>query len=172
MDQEKTSVDGGNGRDQSGQTQLTINRVYVKDVSFEVPMGAEAFTRQWQPRVKQDVAIEVHKLADDQYEVELHITVAVQQDEQVLCVAEVQQAGIFLVTGVEPKQLAQILNTHCPAILFPYARELIDSLVVRGTFPALMLPPVNFEAIFQNAVMEKTQAAASSATDEQPDKNN
>ena len=172
MDQEKSLPDSGNGQGQSGQTQLVINRVYVKDVSFEVPLGAEAFTRQWQPRVKQDVAIEVHNLADDQYEVELHITVAVQQDEQVLCVAEVQQAGIFLLTGVEPGQLAQILNTHCPAILFPYARELIDSLVVRGTFPALMLPPVNFEAIFQNAVMEKSQGTAGSATDQQPDKIN
>lgn len=171
MDQ-PTSPESGNGLDQSGKTQLGIKRVYVKDVSFEVPLGVEAFTRQWQPRVNQDISTAVHKLADDQYEVVLHITISVQEEEQVLCLAEVQQAGIFFITGVEGQQLAQVLNTHCPGILFPYAREMIDNLVVRGTFPALMLPPVDFDAMFQKALLEQSQSGPGDTASQQPDKLN
>ena len=155
MAEQEASAGTGDGLDTSVKTQLAIKRVYVKDVSFEVPLGVEAFTRQWQPRVNQDIATEVHKLTDDQYEVVLKITISVQEEDQVVCLVEVQQAGIFLVESADPGRLAKILNTECPAILFPYARELIDNLAVRGTFPALMLPPVNFEAIFEQALVEQ-----------------
>lgn len=167
-----TSPGSGNGLDWDGKIQLGIKRVYVKDVSFEVPLGVEAFARQWQPRVNQDISTTVHKLADDQYEVVLGITISVQEEEQVLCLAEVQQAGIFFIQGLEGQQLAQVLNTHCPGILFPYARELIDNLVVRGTFPALMLPPVNFDAMFQKALVEQRQGRSGDGADQQPDKLN
>lgn len=167
-----TSPESGNGLDWGGKIQLGIKRVYVKDVSFEVPLGVEAFARQWQPRVNQDISTAVHKLADDQYEVVLGITISVQEEEQVLCLAEVQQAGIFFIQGLEGQQLAQVLNTHCPGILFPYARELIDNLVVRGTFPALMLPPVNFDALFQKALVEQRQSRSGDGAGQQPDKLN
>ncbi len=163
MDQDKTTSDNSNGEGKSDQPQLVINRIYVKDVSFEVPMSADAFAREWQPMINQDTAINVHKLGGDQYQVELHITVSVREEARVLCLVEVQQVGIFMIAGVDGQQLAQVLNTHCPAILFPYARELIDNLVVRGTFPAVMLPPVNFDAIFQNSISKKSQPATSSA---------
>lgn len=171
MDQ-PTGSEAGNGLDQSGKTQLGVKRVYVKDVSFEVPMGVEAFTRQWQPRVNQDISTAVHKLADDQYEVVLHITISVKEEDHVLCLAEVQQAGIFFVAGIEGQPLAQVLNTQCPGILFPYARELIDNLVVRGTFPALMLPPVDFNAMFQQAMLEQSQRESDSDGAQQPNKLN
>lgn len=148
------------GQDGSSKTHLAVNRIYVKDLSFEVPLGAEAFSRQWQPRVNQDIATEVHQLTEAQYEVVLKVTIAVRQEEQVAYLVELQQAGIFSVTGLNATQLAQVLNTQCPGILFPYARELIDSLVVRGTFPALMLPPVNFEALFQQALAEQANKRA------------
>ena len=151
----------GDGRDQSAGNQLAIKRVYVKDVSFEVPMGLEAFGQQWQPRVNQDIAAEVKRLNEKEYEVVLSITISVQQEEKVLYLVEVHQAGVFVVAGFEAAQLAQVLNTHCPSILFPYARELIDSLVVRGNFPPLMLPPINFEALFHQAAREKSQSALS-----------
>ncbi|MBV1932000.1 MAG: protein-export chaperone SecB [Porticoccaceae bacterium] len=167
-----TSAETGDGLDQGGKTQLGIKRVYVKDISFEVPLGVEAFTRQWQPRVNQDISTAVHKLADNQYEVVLHITISVEEEEQVLCLAEVQQAGIFFITGVEGQQLAQVLNTHCPGILFPYAREMIDNLVVRGTFPALMLPPVDFDAMFQKALLDQNQSGSDDSASQQPEKLN
>lgn len=167
-----TSAETGNGLGQGGKTQLGIKRVYVKDASFEVPLGVEAFTRQWQPRVNQDISTAVHKLADDQYEVVLHVTVSVQEEEQVLCLAEVQQAGIFFIAGIEGPRLTQVLNTHCPGILFPYAREMIDNLVVRGTFPALMLPSVDFEAMFQKALLEQKRVGPDDTASQQPGKLN
>ena len=162
MDEKNTPPAGAQDA-QTTKARLAIKRVYVKDVSFEVPAGAQAFARQWQPRVDQDLATKVNKLGDDQYEVVLAITVSVREEEQVLCVAEVEQAGIFMVAGVEGENLARTLNTQCPAILFPYARELIDSLVVRGTLPALMLPPVNFDALYQQILAEQQKTR-----DEQP----
>jgi preprotein translocase subunit SecB len=158
MTERPTGPVAGDGRDQRAGSQLAIKRIYVKDVSFEVPLGLEAFGQQWQPRVNQDIAAEVKRLQDNEYEVVLNITIAVQQEEKVLYVVEVHQAGVFLVAGFEASQLAHALNTRCPAILFPYARELIDSLVVRGNFPPLMLPPINFEVLFQQAMREKAQS--------------
>lgn len=160
MTAQKASGTGGDGLDQAEKTVLAVKRIFVKDLSFEVPLGAEAFARQWQPKVSQDMATDVHKLADDRYEVVLRLTIAVQEDDKVAYLAEIQQAGIFVITGLDATQLTQVLNTQCPAILFPYARELLDSLAVRGTFPALMLPPVNFEALFQQALIKQNQAAA------------
>ncbi len=161
MTEQNAGPVNGDGRDQPAGNQLAIKRVYVKDVSFEVPMGLEAFGQQWQPRVNQDIAAEVKRLNENEYEVVLSITISVQQEEEVLYLVEVHQAGVFVVAGFEAPQLGQVLNTHCPSILFPYARELIDSLVVRGNFPPLMLPPINFEALFQQAAREKSQNALS-----------
>jgi len=155
MTEQSTGPGSGDGRDQRAGGQLAIKRIYVKDVSFEVPLGLEAFGQQWQPRVNQDIAAEVKRLNDNEYEVVLNLTISVQQEEKMLCVVEVHQAGVFLLAGFEAAQLAHVLNTRCPAILFPYARELIDSLVVRGNLPPLMLPPINFEVLFQQAVREK-----------------
>ncbi len=159
MTAQKAPGTGGDGLDQVDNTVLAVKRIFVKDLSFEVPLGAAAFARQWQPKVGQDMATEVHKLADDRYEVVLKLTISVQEDDKVAYLAEIQQAGIFVIAGLDSKQLTQVLNTQCPAILFPYARELLDSLVVRGTFPALMLPPVNFEALFQQALARQGQPA-------------
>lgn len=163
MTEQKAGPTSGDGRDQPAGNQLAIKRVYVKDVSFEVPMGVEAFGQQWQPRVNQDIGAEVKRLNENEYEVVLSITISVQQEDKVLYLVEVHQAGVFVVAGFEAPQLAQVLNTHCPSILFPYARELIDSLVVRSNFPPLMLPPINFEALFQQAVKEKGQSALAGA---------
>jgi preprotein translocase subunit SecB len=134
---------------------LAIKRIFVKDVSFEVPLGIEVYGRQWQPTINQDIATVVNTLADDRYEVVLKVTVSVEQDEQLVCFAEVHQVGIFVIAGVSPQALTELLNIKCPEILFPYVRELIDNLVVRGSFPALMLPPVNFEQAFQVALAEQ-----------------
>lgn len=134
--------------------EFNLQRIYLKDLSFESPLGARAFTRQWKPQVNQDLSTKVTRLDDDHYEVVLHFTITVKDDTDTLYLVEVQQAGVFLVKGIPEQQLAGVLNTHCPNLLFPYARETIDSVVVKGTFPALMLPPINFEALFQQAVAQ------------------
>lgn len=164
MAEQNTPTEGGQGQDNNKPLQLAIKRIFVKDVSFEMPLGAQALARQWKPQINQDINIEVNKLAEHQYEVVLKITVSVKEKEQIVCLVEVQQAGIFVTTALSPEKISRVLNTACPAVLFPYARELIDNLVVRGTFPPLMLPPVNFEQVYADAMAQQRQAEAGGVT--------
>lgn len=141
------------------QVQFAMQRMYLKDLSFETPQGVEAFKKQWKPAVNQDMTTSTNKVEDDLYEVTLKLTITVKDEEQPLYLVEVQQAGLFTVKGLEGAQLAQVLNTACPNMLFPYAREVIDNVVTKGSFPALMLPPINFDALFMQAMAQaKAQA--------------
>ncbi len=142
------------------QQQFAMQRVYMKDMSFETPMGAEAFKQEWKPAVGQELNTKTAKLDDENYEVVLTITITVKLGDSAAYVAEVQQAGIFRIIGMADQQLGQVLNTVCPNILFPYAREAIDNMVIKGSFPALMLPPVNFDALFAQAVEQAKQKQA------------
>ncbi len=145
--------------------QFSVKRIYLKDLSFETPQGTETFNKQWKPQVSQDVSTKTSKLDADHYEVVLTVTVTVKDGESTIYLAEVQQAGIFLVGGVEGVQLAHLLNSLCPNILFPYAREVIDNVATKGSFPALMLPPLNFDALFQQALAQaKAKAEAEGKT--------
>lgn len=141
---------------QAGQ-QFGVQRVYIKDLSFETPMGFEVFTKQWQPQIKVDLNTRSSKAADDIHEVVLTITITAKLEEQTAFLVEVQQAGLFLVRGIEGEQLQQVLGIMCPNILFPYAREAIDNLANRGSFPALMLQPVNFEALYRQVQEQQAQ---------------
>ena len=147
----------------SAGIEFSVQRIYLKDLSFESPQGAKSFTRQWKPKVNQDLSTKIAKLDDNHYEVVLSITITVTDETDTLYLAEIHQAGVFFVKGLNEQQLAGILNTQCPNILFPYARETIDSVVTKGTFPALMLPPINFDALFQQAVANANAQAAEKA---------
>lgn len=130
--------------------EFNIRRLYIKDVSFEAPGGAHTFTRAWDPEVKVDVDIAQETLGDTTFDVTLILTVVVRNADQVAFMIEVLQAGIFHITGYDDAMRHRILHTVCPNALFPYARETIDSLVIKGSFPALMLEPVNFEALYND----------------------
>jgi preprotein translocase subunit SecB len=99
-------------------------------------------------------------VSDNQFEVVLSLTVTAKVEEKVAFIVEIQQAGVFLIRGIEAPQLAQMLGAYCPSILFPYAREAIDGIVGKGSFPALMLAPVNFDAIYAQALKRKQEEAA------------
>ncbi len=139
------------------KVEFSLQRVYLKDLSFEAPQGSEAFRRQWKPQVQQDLGTKIKKLENDHYDVTLHLTITVKDGEDTMYLVEVQQAGIFLVKGLEGQQLTAVLNTQCPNIIFPYARETVDSVITKGSFPALMLPPINFDAVFQQALAQARQ---------------
>lgn len=157
MTEETTQAAGG--EEQKPQVQFAMQRVYLKDLSFETPQGVEAFKKQWKPAVNQDMGTKTKKIDEGLYEVTLQLTITVKDEEEVLYLVEVQQAGLFAIQGLEGQQLAQVLNTACPNMLFPYAREAIDNVVTKGTFPALMLPAVNFDALFAQALQQaKAQA--------------
>lgn len=136
------------------QQQFGIQTLYVKDISFETPMGPALFQKQWQPKFGVELNTSSKKFQENSYEVVLSVTVTAKLEEEVAALVEVHQAGLFLVTGFEGEQLRQALGIFAPNILFPYVREAIDSICNRGGIPPMKLQPVNFEALYHNAVKE------------------
>ncbi|SET50481.1 protein-export chaperone SecB [Pseudomonas graminis] len=128
--------------------QFSLQRIYVRDLSFEAPKSPAIFRQEWTPSVSLDLNTRQKQLENDFYEVVLTLSVEVKNGDEIAFIAEVQQAGIFLIKGLDASSMSHTLGAFCPNILFPYARETIDSLVVRGSFPALMLAPVNFDALY------------------------
>lgn len=141
------------------KVQFAMQRIYLKDLSFETPMGAEIFKKQWKPQVNQELNTKTDKIDEDLYEVALTLTITIKLEDETAFLVEVKQAGLFAIKGLEGQQLAQALNTACPQILFPYAREVVDNVVTKGSFPALMLPPINFDALFAAALNQAEQQA-------------
>ena len=128
--------------------QFSLQRIYVRDLSFEAPKSPAIFRQQWEPSVALDLNTKQKGLEGDFHEVVLTLSVTVKNGEEVAFIAEVQQAGIFLIKNLDPASMSHTLGAFCPNILFPYAREALDNLVTRGSFPALMLSPVNFDALY------------------------
>lgn len=149
-----------NGAAQSNEgPQFSLQRIYVKDLSFEAPKSPEIFRQEWNPSVALDLNTKHKQLEGDFHEVVLTLSVTVKTSEEIAFIAEVQQAGIFLIKGLDAASMSHTLGAFCPNLLFPYAREALDNLVVRGSFPALMLSPVNFDALYAQEMQRQQQAA-------------
>ncbi|NER59278.1 protein-export chaperone SecB [Pseudomonas sp. MAFF212428] len=138
--------------------QFSLQRIYVRDLSFEAPKSPAIFRQQWEPSVALDLNTKQKGLEGDFHEVVLTLSVTVKNGEEVAFIAEVQQAGIFLIKNLDPASMSHTLGAFCPNILFPYAREALDSLVTRGSFPALMLSPVNFDALYAQEMQRMQEA--------------
>ena len=134
--------------DEQAQPQLALERIYVKDMSLEVP-GADVFTREWQPELDINLSSAAEKLDDDHYQVILTVNVTANNGGETAFIAEVHQAGIFMLQNIPEEQLGAILGAYCPNVLFPYAREVVSDIVTRGSFPQLLLAPVNFDQAYQ-----------------------
>ena len=134
-----------------------IQKVYIKDLSFETPNSPKIFTEKWNPKTDVHIQTENEKLDENIFEVVITVTVTATQDETTAFLVEVKQAGIFLIENFPDDQHKQLLGSYCPNVLFPFARETVTELVTKGGFPQLLLNPVNFEALYQqhlNAVKE------------------
>ncbi|MCP5162775.1 MAG: protein-export chaperone SecB [Hahellaceae bacterium] len=149
-----------NATQQAQQPQFALQRIYIKDSSFESPNAPEVFQMQWKPQINLDLNTSNRKVSETQYEVLLSLTITAKLEDKVAFIVEIQQAGVFMIQGIEGQQLAQTLGAFCPNLLFPYARESVDALVIKGSFPALMLAPVNFDAIYAEAVRRQQEQAA------------
>ncbi|USZ15226.1 protein-export chaperone SecB [Moraxella sp. FZLJ2107] len=139
--------------DELNQPQLGLERIYTKDISFEVP-SVDVFTKQWKPETDINIAASVTDLDEDYKEVVLTVSVTAKLEDSVAFIAEVQQAGIFLLKNIPEDDMPHLLQAYCPNILFPYAREVISDVVSRGSFPQLLLAPVNFEQAFLQSQLE------------------
>ncbi len=134
--------------------EFAIQRIYVKDSSFESPDSPNIFREQWEPKVNIDLQTSSNLLEGNVYEVVLGVTVTVKIKEKTAFLAETKQAGIFSIGQFNDEQRNQLLGSFCPNILFPYARETITSLVTRGGFPQLYLAPINFDAVYQQQIKQ------------------
>lgn len=129
--------------------QLLVQKVYLKDASLEIPLAPQVFTRQWQPQLDVQVTSALQPLNTDQHQVLLSVTVTAKLEQDVAFLAEVQQAGIFLIKGVaDDTERKRVLGTECLTILFPFVREAVSELVQRGGFPQLLLQPIDFAALY------------------------
>jgi len=155
-----------NQQDQAEQ-QFIIERIYIKDISFEAPNSPAVFTQNWEPDTNLNLNTQVNPLGDDHYEVELHVTVSVKDKEgKTAFLVEVIQAGAFLIKGYPQEQLGHLLASYCPSNLFPYAREVISNLVSKGSFPEMHLSPINFDALYAQRLQEE-QAQENAGKEEQ-----
>lgn len=136
---------------EQAQQQFGVQRLYIKDLSFEAPQGVVVFNSQWKPQVNVDLNSKTQKVADDAYEVVLTITVTAKNNEETAFLVEVQQAGLFHIAGIEGEALSRALGVVAPNLLFPYLREVIDNVVIKGGFPAIGLQPVNFEQLYMQS---------------------
>lgn len=127
---------------------LVIQKLYVKDASFEVPHAPEIFQDQNPQQVQLNLSQKVSNFAQDLYEVVLTVTLTCKAGERTAYLAEVQQAGVFTLTGFPPEQLQGVIATYCPHVLYPYARQAIGDLVMNGGFPPFLMQPINFEQIY------------------------
>ena len=140
---------------QNDEAQFMIQRIYVKDLSYETPNTPAVFQQQWEPELTLDLNTANTQLEKGVYEVVLTVTATVINQKATAFLVEVKQAGIFTIQGAVDNQLDHLLNSFCPSILFPYAREAITSQVIRGSFPQLVLAPINFDALYMQQLAEK-----------------
>lgn len=132
-----------------------IQRIYVKDLSFEAPNTPHTFVEDWKPEVQLNLETKSNKIQDNVHEVVLSVTATVTTNKKSAFLVEIQQSGIFMISGFPQDQLRQMLGSFCPNILFPYAREVISDVVMRGGFPQLILAPVNFDMLYAQHLEEQ-----------------
>lgn len=146
--------------DQEKIPSFTIQKIYLKDMSFEAPTSPQAFTGTWQPDANMEMNTSFEKLDEMQYEVVLRLTLTAKNRDEVAFISEVKQAGIFALANIDEAQVEPILLSYCPTTLFPYARDVIATAVFRGSFPELNLSPVNFDALYLQSKQQKPEASA------------
>ncbi len=156
--------DNTQAQSNENQPEFAILRVYLKDVSFETPNSPQIFKDDWNPEISMQLGSKVDPLEEeDLYEVALSVTVTAKQGDKTGFLAEVEQAGIFTLKGFDKAQLGNMLGAYCPNVLYPFAREAISDLVVKGGFPQVLLAPINFDSLHAQRVMESAGQAAGSA---------
>lgn len=145
--------------------QFQVQRIYVKDISFEVPGAPDIFAEQGQPKVNVQLANQARRIGESsEYEVEVTVTVTAEVNEKTGYVAEVKQAGIFSISGASDTEVEQLLGAYCPNMLFPYVRETISGLIGKGSFAPFHLQPINFDGLLQQAQAKRAAEQAEKET--------
>lgn len=148
-----TAPAGNNGA--AAGPQFTVEKIYVKDVSFEAPNAPQVFSDGTQPQLQMNLNQRVQRVGDNAFEVVLGITLTCTSGDKTAYLAEVQQAGVFGLGGFDEGTLDAMLGTHCPNILYPYARQIVSDLIQAGGFPPFLLQPINFDALYAEGLRQR-----------------
>ncbi len=147
--------------EKAAEKQLAIQKVYIKDFSFESPQSPQVFSKtDWAPKTDLNLRSSHTSIGENNHEVVLTITVEAKEEEQTMFLVELHQAGIFHISGYAEEEMKALVGSFCPNILFPYAREAIAGIISKGGFPEFILQPINFDALYAQGV---AQAAAQAA---------
>ena len=144
---------------------FTVEKIYVKDVSFEAPNSPAIFNEATQPELQLNLSQKVQQLAENAFEVVLGVTLTCKSGDKTAYAVEVQQAGVFGLVGLEPQAVDGLLGTQCPNILFPYVRQLLSDLIQAGGFPPFLLQPINFDALYGETLRQRQQQAEAGGAD-------
>ena len=147
---------------------FTVEKIYVKDVSFEVPGAPAVYAENVQPELQLNLNQRVQRLGENAFEVVLGVTLTCKAGDKTAYVAEVQQAGIFGLMGLEAQAVDVLLGTQCPNILFPYVRQLVSDLVQAGGFPPFFLQPINFEALYAESLRQRAAQGDAGLANSEP----
>ena len=148
-----------NARPTEHSREFSLQRIFVKDISFETPNSPSIFTLEWKPESSLNLNSNVSKLDNDLYEIVLTVTVTTKIGDKTAYLVEVQQGGIFTIRNFPEEEMGHMIGAYCPNILFPYAREVVSDLVSKGSFPQLLLTPVSFDALYAQHMQEQAQQA-------------
>lgn len=147
---------------------FTVEKIYVKDVSFEVPGAPAIYSENITPELNLNLNQRVQRLAENAFEVVLGVTLTCKAGDKTAYVAEVQQAGVFGLAGFDPQTIDALLGTQCPSILFPYVRQLLSELIQAGGFPPFFLQPINFDGLYAETLRQRSQQGQQSIIENDP----
>ncbi len=142
------------------QPVFSIEKIYVKDLSLEIPHAPQVYLERAQPDIDMQLATGAQQLEDGIFEASITVTVTAKLEDKTMFLVEATQAGIFQIRNLAPEDIDPILGVACPNILFPYARETVSDVVNRAGFPPVILSPINFDALYaQNAAQAESNEA-------------
>lgn len=143
---------------QNVSKQLLLQKIYIKDFSFESPRAPQVFTSNAAPQTQLNIKSTAKEVSADAQEVTLSLTIEAKDEDKTLFLIELEQAGVFLIQGYSPEERQMLVGSYCPGTLYPFAREAISDMVSRGGFPQLLLQPINFDALYAQSVRERQQS--------------
>jgi preprotein translocase subunit SecB len=139
--------------------QLLLQKIYLKDLSFESPRAPAAFSGNVRPQTELSLRSSTREVGTDTHEITLTLTIEAKDGESTLFLIEIQQAGIFLMQGYSEEERGMLVGSFCPATLYPFAREAVAEVVVKGGFPQLLLQPINFDSLYAQAQSERSSGS-------------
>jgi preprotein translocase subunit SecB len=139
----------------AAQKQLVLQKIYVKDLSFESPKAPGVFTTNISPQTQLNIRTGTQEVGPNMTEITLTLTVEAKDNDATLFLVEVAQAGVFMLQGYTPEERSMLVGSFCPNTLYPFAREAIADVVGKGGFPQLLLQPINFDALYAQAMNDR-----------------